>query len=105
MLNPHPTADGYEFLERIGSGTHGVVYRVVRAADGREAALKVIAADLRPIARDGTDSLAAAFEREVESLSAVRHRYVVRILGHGTTGHGVPYIVTDYVPGEPLDQF
>ncbi|GAA1155316.1 serine/threonine-protein kinase [Ornithinicoccus hortensis] len=86
----------YALGAKIGEGGMGVVYRA-RRDDGTEVAMKV----LRPhIAHD--PSARARLEREVHTLSRVHHPRVAAVLDADVTGDA-PYIVTEYVPGAPLD--
>jgi eukaryotic-like serine/threonine-protein kinase len=83
--------------ERMGSGTHGVVFRAVRAdrQDGRSYALK--------LAQEPDD---ARLEREVQLLSRLHHPSVPRLEGSGSwrspRGVAYPYVVMEWVEGVPL---
>ena len=83
--------------ERIGSGSHGVVFRAVRAdkPDGKTYALKLAleAEDVR-------------MERELWLLSRIRHPSVPRLESHGLWespgGEIYPYLVMEWVEGLSL---
>ena len=83
--------------ERIGSGSHGVVLRAVKAnkPNGKSYALKLAleAEDIR-------------MEREVWLLSRLRHPSVPRLESHGTwtspQGDAYPYLVMEWVEGLSL---
>jgi serine/threonine protein kinase len=83
--------------ERIGSGSHGVVFRALRAdkQDGKSYALK--------LALQKND---ARMEREVRLLSRVRHASVPRLEGSGLwtspRGDTYPYLVMEWVEGVSL---
>jgi serine/threonine protein kinase len=83
--------------ERIGSGSHGVVFRVLRADkhDGKSYALK--------LAQQKNDP---RMEREVRLLSQIRHPSVPRLEGSGSwtspRGDTYPYLVMEWVEGTPL---
>ncbi|WP_134774152.1 serine/threonine-protein kinase [Ornithinimicrobium flavum] len=103
----HPTAPvevvvprslgGYELLDRVGEGGMGVVWRA-QDRHGREVAVKV----LRPhIAHD--DSARERLRREVHTLARVHHPRVAAVVDADVDG-SAPYIVTEFVPGPPLDR-
>ncbi len=83
--------------ERMGSGTHGVVFRVVHVdrPDGASYALK--------LAWQPND---ARFEREAWLLSRIHHPGVPRFEEQGVwtnaRGRAYPYIVMQWVEGVPL---
>ena len=83
--------------ERIGSGSHGVVFRVVRAdrQDGKSYALKLALQKDDP-----------RLEREVWLLSNIRHSSVPRLEGSGLwtspLGDTYPYVVMEWVEGSAL---
>ncbi len=82
--------------ERIGEGGMGVVWR---ASDdrGREVAIKVLRSH---IAHD--DGARERLRREVHTLARVNHPRVAAVIDADVDGPA-PYIVTEYVPGRPLD--
>ncbi len=93
---------GYTLGTRVGEGGMGVVWRARpdgAPADGsRDVAIKV----LRPhIAHDPDARTRLA--REVATLSRVSSPRIAAVLDADTTG-SAPYIVTEFVPGPPLDQ-
>jgi tRNA A-37 threonylcarbamoyl transferase component Bud32/ligand-binding sensor domain-containing protein len=48
------------------------------------------------------DWMVRRFQQEILALEKIRHPNVVRILGHGTTPAGSPYLVMEFVEGETL---
>ncbi len=82
--------------ERIGEGGMGVVWR---ACDdrGREVAIKVLRSH---IAHD--DGARERLRREVHTLARVNHPRVAAVIDADVDGPA-PYIVTEFVPGRPLD--
>ncbi|MFK5582444.1 serine/threonine-protein kinase [Serinicoccus sp. LYQ131] len=87
----------YTLHERVGEGGMGVVWR---ASDdtGREVAIKVLRAH---IAHD--DQARERLRREVRTLARVDHPRVAAVIDADVDGPS-PYVVTEYVPGTPLDQ-
>jgi serine/threonine protein kinase len=44
------------------------------------------------------------FQQEREILAGLDHPNIARLLDAGRTAGGRPYLVMDYVPGEPIDE-
>ncbi len=87
----------YRLVQPLGSGGMAEVWLAHRA-DGtfkREVALKV------PLSRLHKN-LAKRFAREREILAALEHPNIARMYDAGVSGEGVPYLVMEYVRGEPL---
>ncbi len=85
---------------RLASGGMGIVFRAERA-DGlyaQDVAIKVLQG--QPGARVA-ERLAA--ERRI--LASLQHPNIARLYDGGTTPGGQPYLVMEYVPGEPLDVY
>jgi eukaryotic-like serine/threonine-protein kinase len=91
----------WRVLDAVGSGGMGVVYRAERAdaAFKRHAALKVV--------RPGPDSpqIMARFQLERETLAALDHPNIARLMDGGTTADGQPFFVMELVDGEPIDVY
>jgi formylglycine-generating enzyme required for sulfatase activity len=83
--------------EPLGEGGMGAVYRVHSALTDRlQAALKVLKTTSEPEAR-------ARFIREAESLSALSHPGIVRVMAFGEDPvRGLPYLAMELVFGETL---
>ncbi len=89
-------AGGYLLGAKLGEGGMGVVHRS-RTRDGSDVAVKV----LRPhIAHD--QHARERLRREVATLERVSHPRVASVLDADVDGPA-PYIVTEFVPGAPLD--
>lgn len=105
--NPDPEARigqveaGYEFLETLGGGGFGTVYRARQASTGQPVAIKM----LRWRHDDGassTERQVARFEREMEVCARLHHPNIVRLLDRGRTGDGALFLVFELLPGETL---
>ncbi|WP_329256197.1 serine/threonine protein kinase [Actinoallomurus sp. NBC_01490] len=87
----------YRLLDKIGEGGMGVVH-LATDPQGRRVAVKV----LRPgVASDQTALRRLA--REVDSMRRVRSPHVAEIVDADVTAEP-PYVVTQYVPGQTLEQ-
>ncbi len=86
----------YRLVQRLGEGGMGVVHLGLDP-HGRAVAIKVLRAHIAydPDAR-------ARLNREVATLTRVRHRLVAEVLDADVDGDQ-PYVVTRYVPGLTLD--
>jgi len=101
-VSPPPSFIGsYRIIRELGAGGLGVVYLVERLADGSwlRFALKLLA----PAVADET--FADGFRREVQTLAALEHPHITRLLDTGWTADGRPYLVMEFVDGVQLDAF
>lgn len=87
----------YELDRRVGEGGMGVVWRA-RSRDGREVAVKVLR---EHVAHD--EDARARLRREVHTLARVHHPRVAAVIDADVDGPA-PYVVTEFVPGQPLDK-
>ena len=86
-------------IERcIGRGGMGVVYEATRAqADFKQrVAIKVLLED---------SAQAARFHAERQILARLQHAGIARLYDGGITAGGRPYMVMEYVEGEPITTF
>lgn len=91
----------YAITRTLGEGGMGVVYLARRADDAYEqtVAIKVI----RP-AFSVRDAM-ARFRAERQILANLVHPNIARLLDGGVTAAGQPYLVMEYVEGQPIDVF
>lgn len=93
---------GDYLLEReIGRGGMGIVFEARHEGEGFEqrVALKLIRAGF------GLEELAGRFKYERKILARLEHPGIARLLDGGSTKHGVPYLVMEFVEGLPIDQW
>ena len=95
---PAPKIGKYEVLDTLGRGGMGVVYRAIDPRIGRLVAIKMITGDY---AKD-PDYL-NRFYREARSTGTLQHVNIVTVYDLGDQD-GVPYLVMEYLEGEPLDK-
>ena len=85
----------------LGSGGMGKVY-LARRVDGQfdqTVALKVMAAHL------AGEEFVHSFRNERQLLAALAHPHITRLLDGGVASSGDPYLVMEYIQGQPLDQY
>jgi predicted Ser/Thr protein kinase len=90
----------YTVQKQLGSGGMGAVYLAERAV-GRvrqEVAIKLIS----PVFLSNAE-MVRRFEQEREILASLDHANIARLLDLGSTAEGIPYLVMEYVAGEPID--
>lgn len=89
----------YRIVERVGAGGMGVVYRAIRADDQyrQEVALKLVRRGM------DTEQVLQRFRTERQILANLDHPHIARLLDGGMASDGRPYLVMDYVAGEPID--
>jgi serine/threonine protein kinase len=94
-----PAVPGYEFLQELGRGGMGVVFKALHVSSKRLVALKMI--------RDGAlagPQERARFRIEAEAAARMRHPNVVEI--HEVGAHeGRPYFAMEFVEGGSLDKY
>ncbi|MEM8997177.1 MAG: serine/threonine-protein kinase, partial [Acidobacteriota bacterium] len=88
----------YRLVRKLGEGGMGSVYLAERS-DGeyqQSVAIKVMhGGPLR-------ESLRQRFLVERQILARLEHPHIARFLGGGTTSSGIPYLVMEWLDGEPL---
>ena len=88
----------YQIVREIGHGGMGAVYQAVRVDDQYQHS---VAIKLIPHGIDTPDAL-ARFRTERQILATLQHPGIASLLDGGTTEEGRPYIVMEYIEGEPL---
>ena len=89
----------WRILDRLGAGGMGTVYRVERA-DGafeRIAALKLLPLSLQ------SEELRRRFAQERRIAARLQHPGIAQLLDGGTAEDGSPYLVLEFVDGQPID--
>jgi eukaryotic-like serine/threonine-protein kinase len=97
----HRRIGPYQVLQAVGSGGMATVYLATRADDEyrKLVAIKVIHPDI------AHPELQRRFRNERQTLAALDHPNIVRLLDGGTTEDGMPYLVMDYVEGTTIDEY
>ncbi len=98
-LPPGFRVPGYRLLRLLGKGSQGAVFAARLLEGGDEVAIKIL---LRP-ALPGSRA-ARRLEREWALLERLDHPGILRVLGHGRTAGGHPYLVQELLKGPSLDR-
>ncbi len=91
----------YRLLRPLGRGGLGTVFLAERADDqySLQVAIKLIRRGL------DTDDILQRFRLERQILASLAHPNIARFLDGGSTKDGLPYLVMEYVEGEPIDRY
>lgn len=95
------TIGAYKVESEIGRGGMGAVYLAKRNDQefDKKVAIKLIKRGL------DTDEIIRRFRNERQILAGLDHPNITRLIDGGATVDGLPYLVMDYVKGEPLTKF
>lgn len=88
----------YEFLEFIGSGGMGVIYKARHPVLKRLVAIKMLHSHLM------SDVITRRFQQEAEAVSGLSHPCIIAVHDFGVSEHGQPYMVMDFIDGKPLSE-
>jgi serine/threonine protein kinase/TolB-like protein/Flp pilus assembly protein TadD len=94
------TLGSYTLVSQIGQGGMGTVW-LAKRSDGRfegAAAVKLLSASL--VGRAGEER----FHREGSILARLRHPHIAQLLDAGVSPWGQPFLVLEYVEGDPIDR-
>ncbi len=91
----------YRVIRELGRGGMGAVYLAERA-DGQfeqQVAIKILKRGL------DTEQVLRRFRRERQILADLSHPNIARLLDGGMTNDGRPYLVMEYIAGQPIDDY
>ena len=91
----------YRLKKKLGIGGMGMVYLAERS-DGtfeRDVALKFIRSGLE------NSLVMERFSNEQKILASLNHPNIARLYDAGQDEYGIPYIIMEYVDGEPLNEY
>ncbi|MDD5728187.1 MAG: protein kinase [Victivallales bacterium] len=87
-----------DVIKQLGTGSTGIVFQVKK--NNANYALKIMRSDLAPemyqLQRGGQ------FLSEAEILSSIKHPNIVRIYDYGFSNNYMPYILMEFIKGDPL---
>lgn len=91
----------YRFVRKLGSGGMGDVWLAERADDEyqQRVAIKLVRAGLL------SAQVQARLRMERQILATLQHPNIARLLDGGRTDDGTPYLVLEYIDGEPIDLY
>jgi serine/threonine protein kinase/tetratricopeptide (TPR) repeat protein len=91
----------YKVIRQLGEGGMAIVFLGERDDDHfrKRVAIKML--------RPGfyTAEIVQRFRNERQTLAALDHPHIVKLLDGGSTDDGLPYLVMDYVEGVPIDVY
>ncbi|MDX1640460.1 MAG: serine/threonine-protein kinase [Balneolaceae bacterium] len=91
----------FQITEQIGSGGMGAVYKADRV-DGQfsqQVAIKMLQKGIQ------SENTIRRFRMEQEILASLKHPNIAQLYDGGVTNDGVPYLVMEYVDGNPIDEY
>jgi eukaryotic-like serine/threonine-protein kinase len=91
----------YKLVSVLGHGGTGTVYLGERADRQYSAQVAVKIVDTATVHGE----LGMRFRAERQILASLNHANIARLLDAGETPEGQPYLVMEYVHGEPLDRY
>lgn len=90
----------YRLIRRIGQGGMGEVWLADQTEPlQRQVALKLLRTGLFD------EGLLQRFQAERQSLAVMEHPAIAKVFDAGVTPAGQPFLVMEYVPGEPITQY
>jgi serine/threonine protein kinase len=92
-------AGKYRVTDLLGRGGMGSVWAGVHTSLGTRVAVKFIDVE-HATSREARQR----FENEARAAASLRSKHVVEVYDHGVTEDGRPFIVMEYLDGEPLDR-
>jgi serine/threonine protein kinase/Tfp pilus assembly protein PilF len=93
-------AERFQLLRKLGEGGMGQVWLAEQTSPvRRQVALKLIKASIRE------EAAVQRFQWERQSLAMMDHPAIARVFEFGSTPHGAPYFVMEYVTGVPITAY
>jgi len=91
----------YRIVREVGQGGMAVVYLGERDDQHyrKRVAIKMVKPGI------GTEQVLQRFRNERQTLAALDHSNIVKLLDGGSTESGLPYLVMEYVEGVPIDRY
>jgi serine/threonine protein kinase len=84
----------------IAAGAMGEVWKAKHPVIGKHAAIKILGQDIFV-----NKEAIARFIQEARAVNEIRHRNIIDIFSFGELSDGRPYLVMEYLDGQPLSQY
>jgi serine/threonine-protein kinase len=94
-----PVAGKYRLTRLLGKGGMGAVWEGIHESLGTRVAVKFIDTDYA-----SSDEIRNRFVNEAKAAARLRSKHVVQVYDQGVGDDGKPYIVMEFLEGEPLDR-
>jgi serine/threonine-protein kinase len=91
--------NNYELRELVGDGAMGVVYLAEHPVLRRRVAVKLLKRQYLE-----SPSLVSRFVNEARAAAAIHHPNVIEVIDVGMVEQEIPYIMMEYLEGEPLSR-
>jgi serine/threonine-protein kinase len=91
-------AGKYRLVRLLGRGGMGTVWEGVHETLGTKVAVKFIDSEFA-----SSEEVRQRFVNEAKAAARLRSKHVVQVYDQGVSGDGRPYIVMEWLGGEPLD--
>jgi len=95
--------EAYEFIDILGKGGMGAVYKARQKSLDREVAIKILPPDLGDGDEDGF-RFAERFQREARAMAKLSHPNIISVYDFGQASDGQLYIVMEFVEGTDLHE-
>src|SRR5579863_5162701 len=92
-------AGKYELVRLVGRGGMGSVWEARHASLKTRFAIKFIEAEY-----SDSHEARSRFDKEARAAATIQSKHAIQIYDHGLTHDGKPYIVMEFLDGEPLDK-
>ncbi|PHS05748.1 MAG: TOMM system kinase/cyclase fusion protein [Kordia sp.] len=102
--NQFSNINNYTYLDRIGEGGYGLVFKAEQLSTSQVVAIKTIKFK-EGISEQKKNQQLARFERETKLCAEINHPNIVQLLDKGYSDNGEPYAVFEYIEGETLKEF
>lgn len=86
----------YQLVKELGRGGWGTVYKALHCGLGKMVALKLL--------HESTGTAVKRFDREIHMQARLRHPNIVPVFDTGIGPDQRPYLVMDYIEGQPLSK-